>query len=1471
MSELLEILDLPSRTDRDVFVKRARMESFLSSVEMKLPENKKDDILGRFAATPPFSAEEKQLAAEGIIIHEIAEAGALRSGMGRAEAHVVGMMAEAYHIPGDSPVKGALAPLFAARDARESLAGERKNIEDVFNGILDDLDNEKKAIMAEWPVKRHLPIRDFMRQADELVILMMEGFRSSGINAEFLGAEVQGINKTYKARVGGSEYIIKFIKHIAGMTSHMEFYAGKDMICSVDLRRAFQYIADGYPNAESYMITVSYNGDPISLEPGVSVEDILHKGNIPANAAEIVINGKSVARNRYSITRLVDGDELVIVSNLRYGRLGELAGLWAEGWPKMFEHGDLSGAPGERYKFFDIFTGSELRRHDTGLVAFGRQNGRDLIWSGQRVLTITEDIKSDVMYTNGCKFCTGCAFTGRKPDGTLIYGLFHKLPVFTDWDSPALPGKKQRTKQIRYIAETIKSYGVTDIECVFTVEKEEEIELIRSILEDAGIRVSETGKAVHGLRSSGVALTGDGAIAGIDDAGKEEPAGEPFIHVWGYEKRTSIPDAGIGADPVELDIVHRLMEGFGIDPGSLRWKHESGFDVVEIKVGSIAEYEKRYALLTAFDLPEYAQVDLDEYKLLLVAQGGIPVALSLSTRREASVIDLSFYYSSIGNDERLERMERMYKVFWEGKILERVNDSQAYLYASFDREGMVVDIDRDLPGDDGSTGKSRVIQIPVLPGVYRGLHPSSKISANAAAMFARSGMKVLVLGTGMGLEALMAAERGAEVHAVDRKNLAALNTALLWSIYGGGGSVSAFVNDLFDGLGEYDLILFNMPLPGYPDRARAITPYDRNLVDYGKVLLRRVAEGLHEHIAPGGRAVIVNRRADGDSEENGDDNVKRLLERHLVPEGFFVEAPAYLAAENSQGYLIRPVEQIRIERETAERISCAIRSIRHSNLSFLDLDGAVNSAYAGLDLMILWLAEKVYPGEGAIESFPERMVPDRLGKIAKDLLKNAKVFRGERDIFDTDSQKGMLSEEEIEKYIFVIRAYEKAVKAAKKEVEELLSGSESFFDSEQNRMKGLYEERMERLLGGLKSRLEIASGTCSGDMISPSGVVADVIGQVAGGRSCVKVEDGLPEDVFVAGNRFSFASAVANIVDNAVFFAEERKKEEGVEPEVTVTLALRGSGVSIEITDNGGGIPQELLEADPVMGRPGLFVLNTSRRKGGTGLGVTEAWYAIKDMGGTLEVSCSPDKAATTFAINVPAVQKERLFEKGFSEERSIKDPRSGAFRLLDERDVPACQGLASELILVNEVLAASLFPGDQVIVAIDTSWVPPEQRALESFAAMLSRLKDMPSRLGTDDVVVVYGDGPEILARRIEQAFKENDKLVKKSDILFIGKFDAGKNGVLFSGEYKRFEDLHHVEGVYFADLGPPACSPGRFYELNMPWVLKQALARYRAILRKGGERIFFLSLPGSGQDGLTIERLHERYAGMAYALKML
>lgn len=159
----------------------------------------------------------------------------------------------------------------------------------------------------------------------------------------------------------------------------------------------------------------------------------------------------------------------------------------------------------------------------------------------------------------------------------------------------------------------------------------------------------------------------------------------------------------------------------------------------------------------------------------------------------------------------------------------------------------------------------------VLPGVYE---PSEDTFLLADHLKVREGERVLELGTGCGILAVLAAEQGGRVVATDVSE-AALRCAWLnaWR-HGVGGRVELRRGELFSPVGAstFDLILFNPPyLPeeGEEDRRWSGGRSGRKVLD-------PFLSELPLHLSPGGRALFVQSSLSGVGE-----SLRRLREEGL--------------------------------------------------------------------------------------------------------------------------------------------------------------------------------------------------------------------------------------------------------------------------------------------------------------------------------------------------------------------------------------------------------------------------------------------------------------------------------------------------------------------------------------------------------------------------------------------------------------
>ncbi len=103
-----------------------------------------------------------------------------------------------------------------------------------------------------------------------------------------------------------------------------------------------------------------------------------------------------------------------------------------------------------------------------------------------------------------------------------------------------------------------------------------------------------------------------------------------------------------------------------------------------------------------------------------------------------------------------------------------------------------------------------------------------------------------------------------------------------------------------------------------------------------------------------------------------------------------------------------------------------------------------------------------------------------------------------------------------------------------------------------------------------------------------------------------------------------------NLYNNAFYAVNERRKVEGVGYEPTVTITTRsvkppsgGQGVAIKVIDNGGGIPQKIVDK---IFQPFFTTKPTGQ---GTGLGLSLSYDIIKAHGGEIKVETREGEGST--------------------------------------------------------------------------------------------------------------------------------------------------------------------------------------------------------------------------------------------------
>lgn len=104
-----------------------------------------------------------------------------------------------------------------------------------------------------------------------------------------------------------------------------------------------------------------------------------------------------------------------------------------------------------------------------------------------------------------------------------------------------------------------------------------------------------------------------------------------------------------------------------------------------------------------------------------------------------------------------------------------------------------------------------------------------------------------------------------------------------------------------------------------------------------------------------------------------------------------------------------------------------------------------------------------------------------------------------------------------------------------------------------------------------------------------------------------------------------------NLINNAFYavYDKSRQKVEGYKPMVTVTTKKLKDQIEISVSDNGGGIPDHIMDK---IFQPFFTTKPTGQ---GTGLGLSLSYDIIKAHGGTLHVNSVHNKG-TSFIITLP-------------------------------------------------------------------------------------------------------------------------------------------------------------------------------------------------------------------------------------------
>lgn len=207
------------------------------------------------------------------------------------------------------------------------------------------------------------------------------------------------------------------------------------------------------------------------------------------------------------------------------------------------------------------------------------------------------------------------------------------------------------------------------------------------------------------------------------------------------------------------------------------------------------------------------------------------------------------------------------------------------------------------------------------------------------------------------------------------------------------------------------------------------------------------------------------------------------------------------------------------------------------------------------------------------------------------------------------------------------------------------------------------------------------------------------------------------------GDRAGFASTVVgdprrlqqilvNLLGNAVKFTDRGQ--------VTLRVAREGASHLFDVEDTGIGMDQEMLgrlfqpfeQADS----------STTRRFGGTGLGLVISRHLAREMGGDIEASSQPGQGSR-FRLRLTLPPGQAAAEGGPAPPQQTR--RLRGLRLLVAEDIEVNRFLLERLLTLEGARVAHASDGLQAVRAVEAGvGAPPEAEAEAGFDAVLMDLQ---------------------------------------------------------------------------------------------------------------------------------------------------
>jgi len=338
--------------------------------------------------------------------------------------------------------------------------------------------------------------------------------------------------------------------------------------------------------------------------------------------------------------------------------------------------------------------------------------------------------------------------------------------------------------------------------------------------------------------------------------------------------------------------------------------------------------------------------------------------------------------------------------------------------------------------------------------------------------------------------------------------------------------------------------------------------------------------------------------------------------------------------------------------EQAERLAVAARSITHGAVFFVNMIQPLQALRDEITKLELHNPEafKIFEDlERSIERFP-LINPEQVDELLKRNPGDPEAYRKViNDIMELENQ---FDKEEI--------IFEGLVQRLKKELDHP-AFFEKGFQVDVWAQHMLQESHNFRLK--LQSRINLWKGIRGQDEFSLDDLLQELkkINNIESfshpSLGYIFIDNKVEGQGRFLGNRFTLLIAIYNLISNALDAVKTNERNQ-VKVQIDSDSNSKGN-IIIQVADKGPGLDPKFLEINSVTGRQNIFNLDNTTKEGGTGLGTTEVWYAVKDMGGKIVAANQPEGGAI-FTMHFPMAGTQSNLE-----DRTI--PRDIALRSGDE------------------------------------------------------------------------------------------------------------------------------------------------------------------------------------------------------------